>query len=56
MDRKAEEFRKRVREENRGRARIRWRYSSQVRILAMAHFAEYWRLEEASTERHEASG
>jgi hypothetical protein len=37
MDRKAEEFRKRAREENRGRARIRWRYSGPVRSAAMAH-------------------
>jgi hypothetical protein len=37
MDRKAEEFRKRAREENRGRARIRWRYSGRARSLAVAH-------------------
>ena len=37
MDRKAEEFRKRAKEENRGRARNRWRYSGRVRSLAMAH-------------------
>jgi hypothetical protein len=36
MDGKAEEFRKRAREENRGRARIRWRYSGGVRRLALA--------------------
>ena len=37
MDRRAEEFRKRAREENRGRARIRWRYSGRVRMVAMVH-------------------
>jgi hypothetical protein len=37
MDRKAEESRKRAREENRGRARIGWRYSVRVRSLARAH-------------------
>ena len=37
MDKKVEEFRKRSREENRGRARIRWRYSGRVRTLGLAH-------------------
>ena len=37
MDRKAEEFRKRARDENRGRARLRWRYSGRLRSLAMSH-------------------
>jgi transposase-like protein len=37
MNRKVEEFRKRAREENRGRVRIRWRYSGRVRSLAVAH-------------------
>ena len=40
MDGKAEEFRKRAREENRGRARIRWRYSGRVRSLAVAHLRQ----------------